>query len=298
LGYSVPLTLTQHEVDVANKQNQAQKAELFRALHHEPELLILPNIWNPMGARLLEGLGYPAVATASAAVAYSLGLPDGEVLSFDTMLEVVGAIAAAVEVPVTADLEAGYADTPEGVAENIRQALRAGIVGVNLEDTDHDTDSLYPITEQQKRLQAVCAMVEEEGVSLVVNARTDVFLHGGPEPDSDKVTETIRRAAAYLEAGADCIYPITLSDLDALKRIHRETGAPLNVYATASVPPIAELEAAGISRLSLGPGLLKASLTVMKGVAEELLARGSYEAFTRDVISNEDIQRYIFRDPE
>jgi 2-methylisocitrate lyase-like PEP mutase family enzyme len=281
-----------------NKDHQAQKAERFRALHHDPKLLILPNVWNPMGARLLEGLGYPAVATASAAVAYSLGVADGQKLSFQEMLDVVGPIATAVGVPVTADLEAGYADTPERVAENMRQALRAGIVGVNLEDTDHKTGGLYPIPEQQARLRAVRTMAEEEGIPLVVNARTDVFMskHTDTRSESENLSETIQRTAAYLEAGADCVYPILLSDLAALKKLHQETGAPLNVYASASTPSIAKLEAAGISRLSLGPQLLKVALTAMKKTAEELLGPGSYESFTQGVVSNADIKKYILRE--
>ena len=278
-----------------NKDKQIKKAETFRALHHDPALLILPNIWDPMGARLLEGLGYPAVATASAAIAYSRGVADGQVLSFANMLDAVAAIALAVDIPVTADLEAGFAFTPDAIAENVRRSIQAGIVGVNLEDMDHRTRELVPIGEQVERLRAVRAMAIEEGIPLVINARTDVFLKPGSTSVQDRLPEAIQRASAYLEAGADCIYPILLDDLDALKQIHQETGAPLNVYASPSAPSIQELETSGISRLSLGPGFLKVALTGMKNVAEGLLQKGSYEGFTSDVISNEDIQKLVLR---
>jgi len=245
---------------------------------------------------LLESLGFPAIATASAAVSWAEGVPDGEQLPFPRMLEVVGSIAKAVDVPVTADLESGYALEPSDIAENMRQALAAGIVGVNLEDTNHETGELYPLALQVERLRAVRAMADEEGIPLVINARTDVFLREGSEPISKTLTDAIHRSKAYLEAGADCLYPILLSDLGALKTIREETGAPVNVYASASAPSIAELEAAGIARLSLGPGLFKASLTAMKQVAEALLAGGPYTSFTNDVLTTPEVQEHVVRD--
>ena len=137
------------------------------------------------------------------------------------------------------------------------------------------------------------ARARRDGIPLVVNARTDVYLGGFRESKERQAAETIARAKAYLEAGADCIYPIGLSDLETLKTIRAATGAPINVYATATTPPMRELEAAGVSRLSLGPGLIKASLTAMKKVAEELGRYGSYEPFTKGVVSGEEIRRYV-----
>lgn len=274
---------------------QAEKAKAFLALHHDRKLLVLPNVWDAMGARLLEGLGYPAVATASAAVAYSRGLNDGQKLPFPDMLETVAGIASAVDVPVTADLEAGYGDTPAEVADHVRAALGAGVVGVNLEDSNFADGSLYSIADQQSRLRAVRDMANEEGIPLVINARTDVFIRGGLDPTPEKISETTARTHAYVEAGADCVYPILLSDLDALGNLARDTGAPLNVYASAAAPSIQELEAIGVRRLSLGPGFLKASLTTMRDVARSLLKGGSYEAFTRNVITNDEIETYLIR---
>lgn len=278
-----------------NRELQVGKAERFLELHREPKLLVLPNIWDPLGARLLESLGYPAVATASAAVAFSLGYDDGERITFEAMLDAIRRIAASVNVPLTADIERGYAEDPQDVAANVRRVLDAGAVGINLEDSVED-GSLRPVDLQCERLRAVREMAAQEGIPLVINARTDVFMGGMEGSQEDKVTETIARAKAYLEAGADCIYPITVGDLETLKRIRAETGAPLNVYASASTAPMRELEAAGINRLSLGPGFLKAGLTAMKRVAQGLLDYGSYDAFTENAMSSDDVRCYLSKD--
>ena len=265
-------------------------------LHHDPKLLVLPNIWDALGARLLEGLGFPAVATASAAIAYSLGYDDGQKITFSTMLDVIRRIGSAVEVPLTADIEGGYAESPEEVAANIRQVIQAGAVGINLEDSSSEGGPLRSIDFQCERIRAVKDMADREGIPLVINARIDVFLKDEPAYTSDKVSETIARAKAYLEAGADCVYPITVGDIETLKQIRDETEAPINVYASASTAPMRELEAAGISRLSLGPGLIKASLTTMKNIAIELQNYGSYDLFTKNVISGEEITTYVSKE--
>jgi len=278
-----------------NRTEQAERARTLLTLHQGPRVLVLPNIWDPMGARLLESLGYPAVATASAAVAYSRGVEDGEKLPLEVVLGILADIASAVRVPVTADLEAGYGRTPDAVAETVRRALDTGIVGLNLEDTNHADGSLFPVADQQARIRAVRQAAETEGVPLVVNARTDVFLREGPQPTPEKLRHAVDRARAYVEAGADCVYPILLGDLEALRAFRREVGVPVNVYASARAPSLADLEAAGITRLSLGPGLLKASLTTMKRVAEGLRQGGSYEAFTSGVVTNDEIKKHILR---
>ena len=276
-----------------DKKTQIQKAETFLALHHDPKLLVLPNIWDPLGARLLEGLGYTAVATASAAVAFSLGYDDGQKITFAAMLDVIRRIASCVEVPLTADIERGYAESPEDVADNMREVVRSGAVGINLEDSTCGGGPLRPIDFQCARILAVRTMADREGIPLVINARTDVFIRHSGTSTADEVAETISRAKAYLEAGADCIYPITVGDLETLKKIHTEIKAPINVYASESTASMRELEAAGISRLSLGPGMIKASLMTLKRIAEELKDYGSYELFTSDAMSSEEIRRYL-----
>lgn len=281
-------------MDIAmNTSIQSKKAKDFLALHHDPKLLVLPNIWDPLGAKLLGSLGYPAIATASAAVAYSMGYDDGQKINFDLMLDVIRRIADSVQIPLTTDIESGYAENPKEVAENVRQVLGAGAVGINIEDSTAEDSPLLPINFQQERIAAVRQMAEQEGIPLVINARIDVFLSGVAKSKSERLSETITRGKAYLEAGADCIYPITVGDIETLQQIKTEIDAPINVYASASTAPMHELEDIGISRLSLGPGFLKASLTTMKKVAIELQNYTSYDSFTKDVMTSDEIVRMI-----
>ena len=272
-----------------NRQTQSKQAQTFLQLHHAPELLVLPNIWNPLGARMLVGLGYPAVATASAAVAYSLGYDDGERIRFAAMLEVIRSIAASVDVPLTADIERGYADSLDDLTDNVRRVIRAGAVGINVEDSTSGGGPLRPVEVQCDRIRAARRAAELEGIPVVINARIDAFLGGVAASRSEKIAETIARARAYVESGADCIYPIGPGDIETLSAIRSEIDAPINVYAHAQTAPIQELEAAGINRLSLGPNLLKAAFTTVREVARRLRQDGSYEPFTEGVMSSDEI---------
>ncbi len=274
-----------------------QKAERLRDLHHGGRILVLPNIWDPGGARMMESLGYPAVATASASVAYSLGYDDCQQITLDAMLDVVGRVASAVKVPVTADMEWGYAEQPHEVAENMRRVLHAGAVGINLEDSIREGEVLFPTELQCDRIRAVREMARQEGVPFFINARTDVFWPRVPGTDDEKLEEGIRRARAYLEAGGDCFYPIILGDLDTLKRIHEAIRAPINVLAPTSGATLRELEDAGIARVSLGPALMWASLTVMRKIAVELQNYGSFDLFTHDMITPDEIRAYLSKEP-
>lgn len=280
-----------------DKKQQIQRAERFLALHHNPKLLVLPNIWDPLGARLLEHLGYPAAATASAAVAFSLGYDDGQKITLAAMIETIRRIASAVDIPVTADIEAGFAERPSDVADNIRQVLRAGAVGINFEDSDPATGNLLPVDFQCERLKAIRAMTDREGIPLVINARIDVFISDFDGTIEEKISEATTRGRAYVETGADCLYPIGLGELDALARLQSATSAPLNVYGPSTTASMQELEAAGISRISLGPSVIKATLATMKGIFEDLLNYRSLETLTRDMISSDEILEFVSGEP-
>ena len=186
-----------------------------------------------------------------------------------------------MKVPVTADMEWGYAEQPKAVAENMRRVLRVGAVGINLEDSIREGETLFETDFQCARIRAVRQMARQEGVPLVINARTDVFWPRVPGTDAEKFDQAVLRAKAYFEAGADCFYPIILGDLQTLKRLHAAIRAPINVLAPTSRATIRELEDAGIARLSLGPALMWASLTTMKKIAGELQNYGSFDLFTR-----------------
>ena len=236
---------------------QREKAERLRAYHHERPMLVLPNAWDAASAAAFAAVdGCRAIATTSAAIAEAHGYEDGERIPRDAMLAAVATIARAGDVPVTADLEAGYGD-PAGTAE---AAIEAGAVGLNLED------GLGPIEEHLTRVRVARAVAESRGVPLVVNARTDVFLHG----DGD-VEEAIRRGNAYLDAGADCVYPIMASDRDAIARLVSGIRGPVNILHRPGVPPVAELEELGVARVSVGSGLFRAALAHAEALARELL---------------------------
>jgi 2-methylisocitrate lyase-like PEP mutase family enzyme len=272
---------------------QIERAKRLRALHQGPEVLLLPNIWDPLGARLLEHLGYPAVATSSAAVACSMGSEDGERIPFEAMCERIARIAESVELPVTADIEAGYAERPEEVARNIRLVLRAGAVGINLEDGAAEGGPLHPIELQCARIRAVREMAAAERIPLFINARTDLYVgHAEMDPET-KLAETAVRARAYREAGADCVYPILLTDRDAIIRLQQETGGPLNILATPSTPPLADLKAIGVRRLSLGSGFQRAALATMRNVALALRESGTYETFTQGVMMPGEVAEIV-----
>jgi 2-methylisocitrate lyase-like PEP mutase family enzyme len=262
-----------------------ERARRFHKLHDLSRLLILPNIWDAMGARLLVGLGYPAVATASAAVAFSHGYDDGERIPFATLLQTVANLTRAVDVPVTVDIERGYAESLDELANNIAALLATGAVGINLEDGVADNLPLRSLEEQCQRIQAVRRAANELGVPLFINARTDVFL-GSSSSLSELLPQAIERGKAYRQSGADGFYPISLADLKALGAVQREVDLPVNVYAGPTVPDASTLQRAGIARLSAGPGVLRAAFTAMHAVACELLDSGRSATMHRSLKSD------------
>jgi 2-methylisocitrate lyase-like PEP mutase family enzyme len=280
-----------------DRKRHAEKAAAFLRLHRGPRILILPNVWDPLGARMLEALGYPAVATTSMAVAMSMGYDDGELITFDRMIEAIEHIASAVEVPVSADIERGYATTAGGVEANVRRAIAAGAVGVNIEDSLEAGHALRGVDEQCERLRAARAGADRESVPIVINARIDTYASGMAGSKEELLDETITRARSYLAAGADCVYPIKLGDVESLTVLRDAIdGAPINVYAIAGTAPLRELEVAGIRRVSLGPGLLKSGVATMKRAAEALLNYGSYDVFTDGALTNDELRALVRTD--
>ncbi|WP_435122333.1 isocitrate lyase/PEP mutase family protein [Amycolatopsis thermoflava] len=222
-------------------------AEALRALHVPGKPLLLPNAWDADTARLVEEAGFPVVATSSVAVAAALGYPDGEQAPAEEMFAAATRIARAVSVPVTVDAESGYGLSGPEFAERL---LATGAVGCNYEDTDHAGGGLRPVEEQAARLAAVRGAA---GRDLVINARIDVFLRA-PDPRA-VLPEAIERARAYLDAGADCVYPILLRDREVLAEFVRAV-RPAAVNANG---PVAELAELGVARISLGAGLWRAA---------------------------------------
>ena len=241
------------------------QADQLRGLHVPGSPLLLVNAWDPPSARRLAHDGYPAIATTSAGVAEALGYEDGNLTPPDAMLAAVGRIAAVVDVPVTADLEAGYGLTPRELVDGL---LRAGAVGLNFEDTDHETGALTDPERHAERLAAIKQAGRAAGVDVVLNARVDVFLRGG---DLD---EAVQRGRLYAEAGADCVYPILVRGQDAIRRLVEEVGAPVNVLVMPGGLKLAELAELGVARASFGAGLMRVAIEAAAEQASAYRATG------------------------
>lgn len=267
-----------------DKSVQAAKAESFRQQHYGDTLLILPNIWDAMGARLMVKIGYPSVATASVATALANGFADGEKIPFLRLLEIVQTIASAVHVPVSVDIERGFAQDLPALKDHVRFLLEAGAVGINIEDSKPDGRSLYSIQEQTRKIEAVRETALQYGVPIVINARTDVFLLAKGE---GSVREGIERGQAYRSAGADCFYPVTINNHEDIAQIVRELRMPVNVLLMKPLEDLWQLKKIGVARLSLGPGLLNHALTTMKDLAEGLMRYDSTSYFNRDLLTRE-----------
>src|SRR5579872_110253 len=252
---------------MVDQKKQAAKAEQFRAQHLDEKLLILPNIWDALGARLIQQLGFPSVATASVATALSNGYPDGEHIPFTELLNVVGKISSAVDLPVTVDIERGFADTLPKLKENIRQLIEYGAVGINIEDSHTDHKGLNTIEDQCRKIEAIRDTAIQCGVPMVINARTDIFFL---KIGDDLMKDAIARALAFKKSGADCVYPILINKYDDISRFVEEVEMPVNVVLLKPVSDLQYLEKIGVARVSVGPNLLNHVLTVMKSVAEGL----------------------------
>ncbi|MFI7101197.1 isocitrate lyase/phosphoenolpyruvate mutase family protein [Streptomyces sp. NPDC050161] len=245
-------------------------AAVLRALHHGPELpLVLPGPWDAASAKAFADAGFPALATPSAGIAASLGYADGQTPP-DEMFAAIGRIARAVDIPVSADVEAGYGLSAH---ELVARLADAGAVGCNLEDTDHTSGTLRDAQEQADLLARVRA---EAGDALVINARIDTYLHGaeGARADgtqAEATQEAARRGRLYAAAGADCVYPI-FAPPALLATLATEIGLPVNALATPDGPSPRELGTLGASRVTFGPGLQRRAMAAVTELAEEVLA--------------------------
>ncbi len=257
------------------------KAEELRRLHHATKILVLPNAWDVTSARLLEDMGFPAVATSSAAVANSLGYPDGQQISRHEMLEVVGRIASAVQVPVTADMEAGYATTAEEMEVTARDLLEAGAVGLNLEDSADNESVLLGLDQYLEKLHVIQAVSKSAGLLIVINARTDAYWWKDAKVGS-RLAETVRRANAFREAGADCVFVPGLCDPSDIAHLRQESPGPINILATAKTPPIPELQRLGIARVSFGSGGYRTAIGAFRKLVQEAIDSGTYN-FMSDI---------------
>jgi 2-methylisocitrate lyase-like PEP mutase family enzyme len=256
-------------------ETQKGKADNLRALH-AAGVLILPNAWDAGSATMIALAGAQAIATTSGGIAWSLGRSDGQRLTRAEMIERVRQIAAAVTIPVTADIENGYGPSPEDAAVTIAAAIEAGAVGVNIEDSRAPGGPLFDPAEQAERIRAARAASASAGLpGLFINARTDVFLYGIGAPEA-RLDDVLARADVYAETGADGLFVPGLTDLQAITELATASPLPVNVMAGPGAPPVSELAAAGVRRVSIGTAITQAAYTLTKRTATELLTTGSY----------------------
>jgi 2-methylisocitrate lyase-like PEP mutase family enzyme len=258
------------------KDRQKQLAETFRAAHRGP-LLLIPNAWDAMSARQFEAAGFPAIATTSGGVAWALGHADGEKAPWYEIVSATERVVRTVRVPVTADIEGGYGDSPAEIGKNIAEIIRAGVVGFNLEDgTPRPDVPVRPIEDAVARIRAARAAATEAGIPAVINARIDLYLKNVGDP-AGRFDEAVKRAKAYLAAGADCIYPFGFIDLDTVGRLAKAIPAPINIVARAGTPPVSELQKLGIARVTIASGATLAVMSLIKTIGEDLRATGKFD---------------------
>ena len=268
------------------------KAETLRALHVPGNPLLLLNAWDAASAVVIARAGAPAIASTSAGAANALGYADGQQLTREQMLVAVAPIAAVVDVPVTADMEAGYGDAPEAAAATALGVLGVGAVGLNLEDTaDAGTEPLLEIDQFVAKLAAIREATRAAGVEIVINARTDIFIGAVGDP-ATRLARTIERGRAYLEAGADCIF-VPAVDAHLIGALVEGVGGPVSVLAGAGTPSLTELADLGVARISVGSGAYRSVLALARQMAEAAYGPGSLDAMLAAQVPFDEIQAFF-----
>lgn len=260
---------------------QKEKANLFLKYHQDEEILVLLNSWDAGSSKLIEACGYKAIATTSMGIAASLGYPDCQVITLPEMIEAITKIVKAVNAPVTVDIEAGYGNNLNEIINSIQKIIATGIVGINIEDSIDLNPVLIDEMEFCERISAIRELSDSLGFHLVINARTDSF-YTSTGSSQEKLSESIKRGNKYREAGADCIFVQPVWDKETIKTLVKEINAPVNILSNPAIgaglpPSVRELQDMGVSRLSLGSSLMKATLAIIKKVADELSEHGTYD---------------------
>lgn len=272
--------------------NQIERGRRFQQLHTSDSTFLMPNAWDEGSAVMLASAGFPAIATTSAGICFSLGLPDRESeVSKDDMLNRVSKIASVVDLPVSADLHSGYGSKPEEVSETIKQAIQAGLVGANLEDySENPSQPLYDIKHATARIKAARHTADESGIPFVITARTDTFLTGV----DNAFAETIERCNAYREAGANCLFVPGASDPETIEALVRELNGPLTVVMglQGSSLNVKQLESLGVRRITIGGSLARTSFGLIRKAAAEMFDSGSF-SFADEQIPQAELSQFF-----
>ncbi|TDD97954.1 isocitrate lyase/PEP mutase family protein [Flavobacterium cellulosilyticum] len=259
---------------------QIQKAEMFLKFHQDNEILVLLNSWDIGSSKLIEACGYKAIATTSMGIAASLGYPDCQIIQLSEMINAITGIVNGVQVPVTVDIEAGYGNNLNEIIDSVKKIIATGIVGINIEDSIDLNPVLIDEMEFCERISAIRALSDSMGFHLVINARTDSF-YTSLASSREKLAESIKRGNKYREAGADCIFIQPVWEKETISTLVKEINAPINILSNPGIgkglpPSVRELQDMGVSRLSLGSSVMKATLTLIKKIANELREKGTY----------------------
>lgn len=267
---------------------QLEKLSVFNKLHSH--FFILPNAWDAASAKTFEKCGFKAIGTTSAGIAISHGFADRN-MPFDMMLDSVRRIVQTVDIPVTVDMEDGYGQTPDEVADSVRQVIKAGAVGINIEDSHMDRQApLHDIPVQQKKIAVIRELGNAMGYPLFINARIDSYWIKSMSP-AVRLEETIKRAHAYQEAGADCIFVPGIQEISDIRTLRKEISCPINVLAGQGMPSANELEALGIQRISTGSGPFRAAISLLHRMGHEILEKGTFEHMTSKVLTYDDLSK-------
>lgn len=270
-----------------DRARQAEMASWFLARHRARPVLLLPNAWDAMSARLFAAAGFDALATTSGGVAWALGYPDGEGAPWPEVVAATARIVRSAQVPVTADIETGYGATPAEVADRVGEIIETGVVGLNLEDGLHGP--MRAVEDAAARLSAAREAARRQGVPIVLNARCDIFhLQHGEE--STRLERTVERCKAYLAAGADCVYPFGLREPATIAAFVKAVGAPVNITGRPGMPDAAAFERMGVARITIASAPTLVTMSAIRNLATELRASGRFDMLATD-LRHPDVQK-------
>ncbi len=262
----------------------------FQQLHQGPRLFVLPNAWDAISAKIFEKIGFPAIGTTSAGIAFSHGYRDGQHIPPCVMVSAVQQIAEAVELGISADIESGYGTTPAQITHWVQKFVAAGAVGINLEDTkDQISKTLFSVEQQCAKIAAI-----REAIStpIVINARTDTYWLNSSNSHS-QFEETIRRANAYREAGADCLFIPGVQDSRIISNLVSAINGPINILVGPQTPPIQALQSLGVIRVSLGSGPIRAAFGLVQKIGEEIYHKGIFDHLTSHQIPYDTMNQFF-----
>ena len=258
-----------------DKQRQITGCDAFRSRHNEKPAMLLPNCWDPMSARIFEAAGFDFLATTSGGVAWALGYPDGEQVPWSEVVAATRRMVEAVNIPVSADIEAAYGASPRDVEASVADIIEAGVAGINIEDGAGK--GVRDLADACDRIRAARAAADAAGIPIVINGRCDI-LHKQVGDEDKRLAAVIERSNAFVEAGADCLYPFGLRDIDQMKLFTAEVSAPVNVTGRAGTPGVATLTNAGIARITVASGPSLVAMTAIRDVATSLRETGGFDS--------------------